>query len=1375
MRTAIHQPLGRSAQIPGASAGTLLALSMAVALLLAPSLWAAPSPRSDTRPPSRNEGVTIGLYRDGQLIESIQDTSFADLRQGSSRKLSLHGDANTSGASEFGTAVSPATTERNAALIQGAEAGQRLQHHVRGIVQLFGADRLSGNDELQRLGDDFRAGQSQIRDALTKLQTDLEQRGLPPTILERHAEILRQHDEHVAEVDQALAATLAGTPGAGGRLHALLEQATFLRQPTLPKEPTLQTRAVEAPRLTRAEADALLPVSGSASRNRRSSGRSLATLRQMPADGGGDLTLHSGLPSAADLQPTPDVEITQAIIDKAAELGNSPLALYEFVRNNVGFQPYLGSRKASDFTLQQLHGNDTDQASLLIALLRGAGIPARYARGTIELTPDQAMAMTGVEDPNVAASILTTAGLDGVAIVNGTEVVAVRCTRVWVQVYVPFSNYRGGVSGDDSGKAWIPLDPSFKAWSVTEGQDVLGPMGWNADSFLANYVSAFNAASPIEQFQADIQSWLDVNRPGITIPEIERRLAITPQSLGLLPASLPYQVVAVTTEMSELEDAKRYKVRFHLRNGATTLINHTLRLPELLGHRLTIEYVGATPADQATIDSYGSIYETPPSAVSVRPLLKLDEVVIATGASGIGMGRPHSSDMHFLQPAGDDNVQPLVANEMTAGNGQAIAFDSFLDVHDFLFESGGVTRTNYFEELMYETAVQYLRLVDDGQEAVERTMRVVSLQDVSEAIVENSVKVTYSGGGIPLTFEWTGLIVDADRRIIGPFPVDGNNSKKVPYMKLTGYDGSFMEHRVFEDNFESPAVSTIRAFHVSAQQGINLCTITTSIAGQCPGFSHNASVTAAVNAALAKGNIVIIPRTSIQYEQWAGTGYIDMEPATGAAGYIISGGINGNVSVSGGAIVDWLWPIFPPCLAWPWNIDVRIIQPPMDSPDTNAIFTACDTSRIEFKFEVKANCLFGPTTVVTNTRRSSISKKAIADIYGGGDYVLRMSSLFSAPVVRRFTILKPEPMELAPELKDENGNAVIGSTKPRLGEFDFNPMTEVNPNTDRIAHREIKIRFRDGKALAGRKLKWKLMAVRSIRGDWDNSPSHSDYFEASQEFLTSGFSRISAISAETEIIAEGQHGISAVRINVPPIAFNLVNVVVEVAGFSCDFNLLRFEVPAIVVIDPGHGGTSNNGGSSWNNATSSSGILEKTMTLEFGDALANKLRQLRSVLDLNLWIHSTRSTDAENPSLATRARKARDSGADILLSLHFNGFNAVARGTETWIHSSSNVNAAEDEELALRVNSAVFTALAAYDGNAKNRGVQSKVLGVLNDSSLGNTASYHPVRAALLETEFIDVPDVDALLNTGSERDSVRADIMSGIAWAIIEDLYYNP
>lgn len=211
----------------------------------------------------------------------------------------------------------------------------------------------------------------------------------------------------------------------------------------------------------------------------------------------------------------------------------------------------------------------------------------------------------------------------------------------------------------------------------------------------------------------------------------------------------------------------------------------------------------------------------------------------------------------------------------------------------------------------------------------------------------------------------------------------------------------------------------------------------------------------------------------------------------------------------------------------------------------------------------------------------------------------------------------------------------------------------------------------------------------------------------------------------------------------------------------------------VVVIDPGHGGKRKIGGSSPNNATSASGVLEKSMTLD----LAKRIKQqLLAMGGTQLSVHLTRSGDS-NLSLSDRAQWAADKQADVFLSLHFNGFNGSARGTETWILSEDfgNVNVAADRGLALRVQSAMFSAIQQLDPGARDRGVKdNKRLGVLNDIYLGNTRGEANTRACLAEVEFIDNPDVDALLNTSDTASQSKDAIARAIAEGIVEDLRAN-
>lgn len=974
--------------------------------------------------------MSIGLYKDGKLIEQIAtiSTSAPPVR------IDAQGTA-VAAAQEFAApAVSDETKSRNEVFARSTRLAIGIQEALwqmktdadakaKGQGKPFQSDKVGGDSQsvaLTALLQQFIESQSEARAALDRIGSRVLELGLPAEIFQRHLDSLATFENGLILFTNAVNEALSGKPAAVEHALGLMDQFKFRQEPDLTKAgPTrVPMQIIPAPEMTRPEADTLLatgqlpsnqldPKFKKSSKDSTSSKAETIIQKSLGPSAFGPT---ADPPTSADLLPTIDVQITQEIRDKATALGNSPLAIYEFVRNNVAFQPYLGSRKGSAFTLQQLAGNDTDQASLLLALLRAAGIPCRYVRGSIEMTPEQAKSWLGVDDAHTAGSILTTAGLDGLNIVDGSgNVTAIRCTRVWVEAYVPYSNYRG-VPNDNTGKIWVPLDPAFKGNDIFQGQDVLTPMSFNAESFLANYLinPSLTNTSPLELFEQHVQDWLNNNQPGKQVVDIERWIRLQSQTLGLIPASLPIQMLSVSTRLSELEDNKRFKVRFRLYEGGTSFIDYTDNLAALIGKRVTIEYLGATAADQATIDSHGGIFQTPPSLVRVKPILKIENLEVAQSMSSIGMGYRHNSDMHFTQPVGAPNQQPLIYNEIYAGNSQAIAFDTFLDTSDFLL-NGNNTRTNYFLELLYNAGVDYLRKVDDGMEKTERIMRMVTVQDVSEAIVESSVSVSYSFG-VPQTFQWTGYTVDADRRIIGAFSVDGNPSKSIPFMKLTGYEGSAMEHRIFEETYGSPAVSTIRAIHISLSQGIPLCTITSSIGGNCPGFNHTSSVTAAVNDALSRGHVVTIPSRSMTYGKWSGTGYIDMDPATGAAGYIISGGVNGSVSAAGGAIVDWWWPIWPPCLIWPWStITAQMTDPSYPSPDSSAVFSGDDTSKITFKFNLTASsCIIGNPGPAARSVTTSLTRKQIAEKFGGGDYVFRISSMFSTILETTITIIKPD-------------------------------------------------------------------------------------------------------------------------------------------------------------------------------------------------------------------------------------------------------------------------------------------------------------------------------------------------------------------------------
>ena len=510
----------------------------------------------------------------------------------------------------------------------------RLVLRCRDMVQSITSDYGSGSlpageiDQLLALEEKLKPANQMLLKRFAEIESSLKDGRYPSEKIKRHSEMVERHSvaaDHLLSLLANLRTAYAA--GAESDLASLLEglRRYFVDNIFQPDPPLVNSRP--------------LPVMMEVK-------KAPVIQDQLPPPISYPTISKDG-PDPADLDSTIDVQFTDDIIAMADSLNNSPVEMYNFVRDNFEFEPYLGSRKGSQQTLTHRRGNDYDQASLLIALLRVSGIPARYATGTVKMTIDRATNWLGIEDKINAASILATAGMEAVIYIVGSDTVAISCRRVWVEAWVPFINYRGAVN-DSTGFMWVPMDATFKQYSYQTGINLPAEIGFDAEAFVNDYISTFHSETPVELFRQMLLDSAAVYHPGAGYEDLITMRSVIKETDGILPGTLPYELLVQDSVYSGIASAKRYYIEFHLYDGAGMDLDYTISLPEIVEKQVTISYVGATAADQEIIDTSGGIFNVDlPYLVDLKPVLKIDGCQVAIATGDVMMGTTHYSDMHF--------------------------------------------------------------------------------------------------------------------------------------------------------------------------------------------------------------------------------------------------------------------------------------------------------------------------------------------------------------------------------------------------------------------------------------------------------------------------------------------------------------------------------------------------------------------------------------------------------------------------------------------------------------------------------------------------------------------------------------------------------
>lgn len=220
--------------------------------------------------------------------------------------------------------------------------------------------------------------------------------------------------------------------------------------------------------------------------------------------------------------------------------------------------------------------------------------------------------------------------------------------------------------------------------------------------------------------------------------------------------------------------------------------------------------------------------------------------------------------------------------------------------------------------------------------------------------------------------------------------------------------------------------------------------------------------------------------------------------------------------------------------------------------------------------------------------------------------------------------------------------------------------------------------------------------------------------------------------------------------------------------------------PPVIVIDPGHGGSSVAGSlssrsnSSPNNATSPAGLKEKDLCLEFSRILHDEILREASAQGKRIGVLLTRQED-RNLNFIERAGIANRPDTACVISIHFNaGGGGKAKGSLSLISARErNPNYDADEAFGRALAEACNAGVREFLPTSKSRGVitDGHLHGGLGSNFFFQMARHKQLREVpkvFLEVEFIDNPEVEKALLQGDRAGKFKT-ISASIAMFLVD------
>lgn len=569
-------------------------------------------------------------------------------------------------------------------------------------------------------------------------------------------------------------------------------------------------------------------------------------------------------------------DATPEITELARGLRNDPKLIYDYVHNNIDYVPYYGSLKGATLTYLDGSGNDFDQASLMIALLKASGYTAQYVYGKMTIPGTNVANWIGVDVQSQAVGNLIASGGIPVSVSGDASVLM---DRVWVKATIGGANYL--------------FDPAFKAYTDynSSKMDLPTAMGYNRFDFLtgattgatvgADYVQNLNESnikSRLTTYASNLAANIRSQKANKSVEEIVGGRSIVQSYLTQYVTSLPFSP-AVSYTWDAIPAAQTTTLRIQ-----HVGIDYTANTHDLSGKRLTVTYAGA----------------------DYHPELRLDGTLLVSGTATalasknnctITINHPYAANSGAYQ-------DQTVVYTPESGRNYAIVYN-FGGVSDMLLQKRQQKLDSYKAQ----------GLADTTESVLGETLHIMGmtwLKETSQSMqllsaITDTVPIMHHNVGF--MSQEAGYYIDVKAGASSIHSRHNTDADKIASFKVYPLIGSAFEHGILEQlmGSDKPGVSTMKLFQIANATGRKVfLTGSSNFATVKPQLiNYTATELTDFQNQINSGKVLVIPDNGqLALNQWKGKGYISkyFSGSSASMGMIIGGNYFGGFAATQGPV-----------------------------------------------------------------------------------------------------------------------------------------------------------------------------------------------------------------------------------------------------------------------------------------------------------------------------------------------------------------------------------------------------------------------------------------------------------------------------------------